>query len=292
MKNVLLLFLTFLSIQNGHAQNELAFDAQTPETFRISKAEADSIYEKVKKLPEASQLSFALIQNGETRFYGIHRKNDSIFSIKNHQNVFEIGSISKVFTATLLAAMVLEDKVQLQQNINDFLDIPFKDEQKISFQELSNHTSGLPRLPTNLILDFEHRNNPYANYDETKLLSYLKDTMALSENTKKGTFGYSNLGAGLLGYTLSKLEKTDYQSLLKNRITSKYGMERTTTDRSEIAAFLVPGRNGGTIVPNWDLGVLVGAGGIVSSTEDLAKFALAQFDKTNKEMLLTNDLYP
>ena len=187
----------------------------------------------------------------------------------------------------MLAAFVGDGKVKLKDNINDYLDIPFKEDQKISFQNLSNHTSGLPRLPTNLELDFIHRNNPYARYDEAKLHRYLKDTMALGVDTKIGEFGYSNLGAGLLGYTLEKLANSDYQSLLKERITSKFGMNRTTTDRSEINAFLVPGRNGGTIVPNWDLAILVGAGGIVSTTEDLSKFALAQYDEDNKEMALT-----
>jgi len=287
LKNFLFLVLALLTIPFVGAQTTIAVDAQSPEKYDITRIEADSIYDKVKKLPDESQLSFAVIKDGKTRYYGIHRKNDSIFSITNHQSVFEIGSISKVFTATLLAGFVLEGKLQLQDHINSYLDIPFKEDQKVSFQDLSNHTSGLPRLPTNLILDFEHRNNPYARYDETKLKSYLRDTMALSEVTKQGEFGYSNLGAGLLGYTLAQIEKTDYQSLLETRITGKYGMQRTTTNRAEISEFLVPGRNGGTIVPNWDLAVLMGAGGIVSSTEDLAKFTLAQFDIANKEMLMT-----
>lgn len=287
MKKFLFLFLFLIAIVSLSAQSEIAVDAQSPEKFGISKIEADSIYAKVKKLPDESQLSFALIKNGETVYYGIHRKSDSIFSVENHQNVFEIGSISKVFTATLLAGLVQENKVSLTDNINAYLDIPFKGNHKINFQELSNHSSGLPRLPSNLILDFASRNNPYAAYDEEKLKAYLKDTMAIGEVTKRGEFGYSNLGAGLLGYTLSKIEKSDYQTLLKSRITTKYNMNRTTTDRTEIDNDLVPGRNGGTIVPNWDLAILMGAGGIVSSTEDLAKFALAQFDTSNKEMLLT-----
>ena len=287
MTRLFLFFLTLLSLSRVNAQSEIAVDAQSPEDFGITRVEADSIYDKVKKLPDESQISFALIKNGETRFYGIRRKNDSIFSVENHQNVFEIGSISKVFTATLLAYMVLDDKLKLENNINDYLDVRFKADQKISFKSLANHTSGLPRLPTNLILDFEHRNDPYARYDETKLKVYLKDSMALSDDAQPGEFEYSNLGAGLLGYTLSKIKKTDYQSLLESFITNKYGMERTTTDKAEISEVLILGRNNGTIVPNWDLGVLVGAGGIVSSSEDMSKFVLAQFDTNNKEMVLT-----
>ena len=281
----LLLFVFITGCSN--AQTENAIYAQSPELFGISRVEADSIFEKVKKLPDESQVSFAIIKNGETRFYGIHRKNDSIFSIDNHENVFEIGSISKVFTATLLADFVLEDKVKLSDPINDYLDIPFKDDQKLVFETLSNHTSGLPRLPTNLVLDFIHRNNPYAEYDETKLRAYLKDTMALSEGAKPGEFEYSNLGAGLLGYTLAQIEGTDYESLLRNRILSKYDMVHTTTLKENVTDILIPGRNGGTIVPNWDLAALVGAGDIVSNVTDMTKFVLAQFNEANTELALT-----
>ncbi|QCW99175.1 beta-lactamase family protein [Aggregatimonas sangjinii] len=287
MKRYFILFLLLIIVGYSNAQTEVATDAQSPKQFGITRVEADSIFDKVKKLPKESQIAIALIKNGETRFYGIHRKNDSIFSIDNHEKVFEIGSISKVFTSTMLAQFVLEDKVKLTDAINDYLPISFKDDQRVTFQSLANHTSGLPRLPTNLVLDFIHRNNPYAEYDEIKLKTYLKDTMNLAEGIAPGQFEYSNLGAGLLGYTLSQIEKTDYQTLLQNRITNKYGMEHTTADRSEVGALLVPGRNGGTIVPNWDLAILVGAGGIVSSTEDLTKFALAQFDSANAEMVLT-----
>ena len=287
MRHYFFLFLFALGLSCSNAQKGVAVDAQTPEVFGITRIEADSIYNKVKMLPKESQVAFAIIKNGETRFYGIHRKNDSIFSVDNRESVFEIGSISKVFTATLLAQLVLEDKVKLFDNINDYLDIPFKDNQKITFQGVSNHTSGLPRLPTNLRLDFVHRNNPYAQYDASKLKEYLRDSMALDEHIKPGKFEYSNLGAGLLGYSLAQIEKTNYHTLLQKRITDKYDMVHTTTDRSEIGDLLVPGRNGGTIVPNWDLAVLMGAGGIISSTEDLSKFVLAQFDTQNEALTLT-----
>jgi len=287
MKQYILFVITLLAITYTNAQVELAFDAQSPKEYGITTVEADSVYNKVKKLPDESQLSIALIKNGVVRFYGVHRKNDSIFSVKNHQNVFEIGSISKVFTSTMLAGLLLEDKLQVENYINDYLDIPFKDDQKISFQMLSNHTSGLPRMPTNMIMNFFNGNNPFEDYGAENLKEYLKDTMNLAEFKKPGEFEYSNLGAGLLGYTLTQIEKANYESLLQSRITTKYGLINTTTDRNKIIDLLLLGRNGGTVVPNWDMDVLVGAGGIKSNVEDLSKFALAQFDTANEELNLT-----
>ena len=69
--------------------------------------------------------------------------------LNNYQSIFEIGSITKVFTANLLAKAVIDNKVKLNENINDYLNIKFKNDISISFKSLANHTSGLPRMPTN-----------------------------------------------------------------------------------------------------------------------------------------------
>ncbi len=101
-------------------------------------------------------------------------------------------------------------------------------------------------------------------------------------------YEYSNLGAGLLGYVLSKMANTSYENLLKTKIFSKYNMTSSTTNRNKIENRLIKGLNeNGDEVPNWDFSVLIGAGGILSTVEDLSKFAIAQFDNSNKEMELT-----
>ncbi len=285
MKKYLYIFFLLLGYSCAEAQSESATNYQEFEKYQISAAQADSIFEKVKKVYNHTQIAIALIENGTAKFYGVKRENDSIRSVENYENVFEIGSISKLFTSTLLAGLVLDQKINsLDDPIDDYLGFPFKADQKLSFKDLANHTSGLPRMPTNLMMNFMNRNNPFAAYDEAKLKTYLTDTMAL---TKERPVAYSNLGVGLLGYTLGKIESTTYPSLLQHRITTKYEMPNTTAVRSEVEALLIKGRNGGTVVPNWDLAVLEGAGGILSNVKDLSKFAIAQFDPANKELALT-----
>lgn len=110
------------------------------------------------------------------------------------------------------------------------------------------------------------------------------------ELSNKGKYQYSNLGAGLLGYTLSKIENDTYENLLQNKIFSKYDMPNSTTDITSIKGTLVKGLNKeGIEVPNWDLAVLTAAGGIFSTVEDLSHFAVSQFDYTNKELKLTRE---
>ena len=247
--------------------------------------QSEIIFENTKIFPNNTQLSIAIISNGKVRYYGIKKESDTISTIDNQKSIFEIGSISKVFTSTLLANFVIDGKVKLLDNINDYLKAPIKNSTKISFIDLANHTSGLPRLPSNLDLTNVDPENPYKEYKEKELEDYVTNQLELSN---KGKYQYSNLGAGLVGYTLSKIENDTYENLLQHKIFSKYEMQNSTTDITTIKGNLVKGLNNeGIEVPNWDLAVLAGAGAIFSTLEDLSKFAISQFEDKNKELELT-----
>lgn len=253
----------------------------------ITKDQSEIIFESTKVFPNNTQLSIAIISNGKVSYYGIKKLSDAISTIDNQKSVFEIGSISKVFTSTLLANFVINGKVKLNENINDYLKTPFNNNIEITFVDLANHTSGLPRLPTNLDLSKVNPENPYKDYNEKELKEYLTNQLELS---KKGKYQYSNLGAGLLAYTLSKIDNVSFESLLQNKIFSKYDMQNSTANSNKIKGNLVRGLNNeGIEVPNWDFSVLAGAGAIFSTVEDLSHFAISQFDDSNKELKLTRE---
>jgi CubicO group peptidase (beta-lactamase class C family) len=243
---------------------------------------AEIIFEKTKNIPNNAQLSIALIQDGKTNYYGIIKTNDTIKYIENQNKIFEIGSITKVFTSAVLGSLVEDKKIKLTDEINTFYPFTFKDNMKISFESLANHTSGLPRLPENL--KPKDNNNPYKDYDKNDIDEYLRNLM----KTNSKTYVYSNLGAGLLGYTLGLSQKTNFKKLLQKVIFDKYKMTNSFTSSKNLGDNLINGldKNGKT-VSNWDFDVLFGGGGILSTTEDLEKFAYAQFDTKNKELALT-----
>src|SRR5690606_1563787 len=135
--------------------------------------------------------------------------------IENHNKIFEIGSITKVFTSTVLASLVEDKKLKLTDEINVYYPFPFKDNIKINFESLANHTSGLSRLPENL--DLSDDNNPYKNYGKSQIEEYLKSHLRFDNKTAK-MYAYSNLGTGLLGYTLGLSQKTSFQKLLQKSI--------------------------------------------------------------------------
>lgn len=243
------------------------------------------LYEQAKVFPNKTQIAIGFIKDDTVNFYGVERKNDEIIYKDNRKDIFEIASITKVFTATLLADFVLHKKVALNDHIDKYLNFTLHNNQKITFRDLANHTSGLPRLPTNLS-SIRSPKNPYKDYSEADLKEYLTRLLVLDNSPPK--FLYSNIGFALLGYTLGKVANKSYKELLKEKIFAKYGMLNSTTNLKEAEKLLISGldRNGNPTA-NWERKMLEGNGAILSNVEDLSKFALAQFDEVNKELSLT-----
>lgn len=253
----------------------------------LVKQQTDLIYQKVKDFPNQTQLSIGIIKKGVINYYGVKVDNDSIYTIDNYKSVFEIGSITKVFTSTLLANFALDKKINLDDKINSYINIKLNKGTELSFKQLANHTSGLPRLPTNLNLALVNPENPYQAYTNKKLELYLSNQLEITNHSEE-RYEYSNLGIGILGYVLCNIESASYESLLQKYILSKYNMSNSTTNRAKVEDILVKGLDeSGIEVPNWDLSALEGAGAMLSTVEDLSKFSVAQFDERNKELKLT-----
>src|SRR5690606_34316923 len=188
--------------------------------------------------------------------------------------------ISKVFTALLLADMASKGEVSLDDPAEKFLPegatIPERGGKKITLAHLSTHTSGLPRLADNM--PFADPEDPYADYTEAMMLAFLAQyelTRDIGEQWE-----YSNLGVGLLGYLLGRAAGSDYETLLRERITGPLGMTDTSVALSPdqqtrfapaFDPFMRPAKP-------WNLPTLVGAGGIRSTANDTLKLAAAALD--------------
>lgn len=191
--------------------------------------------------------------------------------------VFEIGSITKAFTAILLAEMATRSEVDLDGPVQGLLGpevrMPARQGAEIALSHLATHSSGLPRLPDNL--DPEDPANPYADYSAERLHEFLS-THELSRDIGEEV-EYSNLGVGLLGYALAREKDTDYETLLKQRVLGPLGMGDTSVSLTDsMRARLAPG-HGLALEPvkGWDLRALAGAGGLRSTVNDLLTFVEA-----------------
>lgn len=244
--------------------------------------------------PIGTQLSAALVQDGKTTYYGVKKTEEGVIEIENQSAVFEIGSATKVFTSSLLLYGVAEGKMDLETPLKKYLKLNKKEKRQANLLQLSNHSSGLPRLPSNIFTKTTNPLNPYQNYGEAELLDYLK-IMKLGKAPGEG-YEYSNLGAGLLGYILTQQFGRSYEELLQLYIFEKLEMANSTTLRNKVSDKLVKGLNDkGAEVPNWDFGILAGAGAILSSAEDMAKFVQANlnphpiFDQQHEKTFTVNE---
>ena len=192
---------------------------------------ASIIYEKVKDFPLNTEIAIAIIKAGNPKYYGVKIVNDTLKSYRNNTKIFEIGSLSKVFTATILSTLVVEGKIHLKDNINPNFPFLFNSNAAITFESLANHTSGLPRLPTNL--DVSNTENPYKNYGAKEFDYYLTHQLQLNSANDK-SYEYSNTGAGLLGYVLGLSQKSSYSKLLSELIFKKYKMNSSFTNSKSL----------------------------------------------------------
>jgi D-alanyl-D-alanine-carboxypeptidase/D-alanyl-D-alanine-endopeptidase len=206
------------------------------------------------------------------------------FSVRDPRSVdggtvFEIGSITKVFTALLLADMVERGEVKLDDPVAKYLPstvrVPERDGKAITLQDLSTHTSALPRLPQNL--KPANPQNPYADYTVTQLYDFLSGyTLPRPIGAQ---FEYSNLGVGLLGHALALKAGMDYETLVRERILTPLKMSDTSIVLTAAQhERLARGHQRLEPVENWDLPTLAGAGALRSTVRDMTRFLAAFVD--------------
>jgi len=185
----------------------------------------------------------------------------------------EIGSVTKVFTALLLAELARTGEVHLDDRVGDLLPEGTRLARgvaAITLEHLACHRSGLPRLPPGVLTRGMSRTavaDPYADITEERLLE------ALARTRVHGTPGqapvrYSNLGVGLLGMLLGRVTGLGYEQTLMTRVISPLGMDSTSFDDAP----LHQGHHRGKPVPPWHLAAMAGAGGLRAPAADLLGF--------------------
>jgi serine-type D-Ala-D-Ala carboxypeptidase/endopeptidase len=190
--------------------------------------------------------------------------------------VFEIASLTKVFTALLLADMTQQKRVKLEAPVStclpDGVKVPEHGGRQITFIDLATHTSGLPLRPDNLAS--QTALNKYAGYTVEQLYEGLAAFQLPRD--PGGTFEYSNWGFGLLGNALAHCAGKKYERLLAERILEPLGMRDTTFAPSAAARSRLASPYDAELrpVPNEDFRAdgLQGAGGLYSTADDLLNF--------------------
>jgi CubicO group peptidase (beta-lactamase class C family) len=253
----------------------------------LPKEEVDRFVKPIIDGQYAKCLVVGLINEHDRQVIGYGIKSDTDRTPPDGQSVFEIGSVTKTFTATLLAEAVLRGEVKLDDPVQKFMpgDVKIprgKDGKEVTLLNLTTHSSGLARMPSNFAP--ADPGNPYADYSAAQMYAYLSEAALLWEPGEK--CNYSNLGVGLLGHALALHAKQPYEELLLERICKPLKMKstRVTLDDS-MRARLAPAYDvEGNPLKNWDLNVLGGAGGIRSTADDMLTYVAAETGLARSEL--------
>ena len=199
----------------------------------------------------------------------------------DERTVFEIGSVTKVFTALLLADQVVAGSVELEQPLHELLPdvrIPVRG-RPITLADLATHTSGLPRLPRSMLRQaMRNRSDPYAHFTEHDVHAGLERARLRRE--PGGKWRYSNFGAAVLGHALAKHAGTTYDHLLRERVTGPLGLVDTViTLRPDQVQRAARGHTRWRHPTNdWSMPAMPAMGAVHSTAADLTKFLHAQLD--------------
>ena len=243
----------------------------------------------------AQGLVVGVIDERGPRVFGFGRKGENLADAPDGDSVFEIGSVTKVFTGILLADMAERGLVSVDDPVNKLLpdDIgPLRCAgREMRLVDLATHTSGLPRLPPNWAP--KDPTEPYVDYTDENLLAFLREQgkpaplsslagalSGLISSKPKQEWAYSNLGVGLLGTLLARKAGRPYEELVVERICVPLVMSSTrlTLDEAQTAR-LVPGHDAdGNPAKNWKFACLGPAGGICSTSNDMLKFLAANLE--------------
>lgn len=250
------------------------------ENFHIRK----QINNTIGEYPSGTELSFGLVSDSNVMFYGCRNENGVVTTIGNHTSGFEIGSITKTFTTSLMCEILDFKQMNVNEKIGKYIEI--NDDGNLTFKNLANHTSGLPRMP----LGFDHSvPNPYNQYPKEKFEDLIKSNLNFEFISNK-EFNYSNFGIAILGYALCEIMGREYGDLLNNYFFDKYNMSYSTCEINDYDEKIVKSLDyKGNLLDNWSFSSFLPAGGVVSNAEDLCKYILAHLDEKNWQIRMTHE---
>jgi CubicO group peptidase (beta-lactamase class C family) len=246
-------------------------------------------------------LSVAIWRKGKLSFYNYGTVDKKIHRLPTAHSIYEIGSVTKTFSGSLLAKAVMENKVQLDEDIRKYLREPYPNlEFKdifITLRQLSTHQSG---LPNNIPDNSEYFKNPdfdtlpfqlialEKNYNDKR---YRDELHQIKLDTIPGSvyFKYSNIGEKLVGFILEDVYQKPYRQLLSTYITTPLKMKHTVLSVKDSTSLVKGYGPGGKLMP-YTLDNAGAAGGLRSCTDDMSRYLAWQMNEKDPWVKQTHTL--
>lgn len=281
-----------VSLHLCSCENNMTIDDLLPLEEKI-----DQLVEPVVDFGAPSAMIIGIVQNGEKSIYTYG--DAGLGSGPPQSNtIFEIGSNTKTFTATLLSEFISEGLLSLDDSINQYLpadiDFPTFNGKNISLRNIITHTSGLPREYKNFDIDFNVVWSDFTNEDYYTFLNDISHQAYPFDDYTNGNelqylgskFRYSNIGIAILGHILEIVSGMTFEELIEERICSKLGMYDTQvyTDMTQEQKNSIPKAYNinqyEQELPR-DMGRHLAPGAILSSIDDMLLYMEANMENTS-----------
>lgn len=270
--------------------------SDNPLRSTIDKA-VDSILHNYTHSSNHAGLSFALLSDDTTYYYNYGETKKSNQQLPDTNTVYEIGSVTKTFIASLTVLWLQQHSLDINTPIASYLPTELTtslslNNTPVTFKHLLTHTSGFPRIPSDLPLTPD----PYKEYDSTKIFTYIKThpllrtpgTMPLSLADASANY-YSNFAYGLLGIILEHATKKSLEQILTESLCVPLSLRTTTFRPSESIPSISYPHNSSGAASYWHFSGLDGAGGLKSTVPDLCRYLKAH-QKASENSILGKSL--
>ncbi|MBN1675794.1 MAG: beta-lactamase family protein [Kiritimatiellae bacterium] len=235
--------------------------------------------------PDETELAIALIEGDAETHAGFRKRDGVLVPKENRATIFDLGSISKTFTVTMLAQYLASGRLKLDTPVKDLLPMRLKqssrDGVEITLLHLCNHTAGLPNAPANFVWDPDVPGGPYRTYGEKEFHTYLTEQLAL-KSTPGARYQYSGVDFSLLGLILSLQAQKGFEDLLKELVCAPLGLPDTTVTLSaEQKSRYADGRGAeGQPIVSWAFNIHDPAAGVRSNAADLVTYVRANLSES------------
>lgn len=238
--------------------------------------EINKILKQYASLSSTGSVSIGVFKSGEEHYYGYGEVEIGTGITPDSLTIYEIGSITKTFTALMAIDYLHSNGLSKETPVNTLLpkEVPLLEHGGVSVKmvNLLNHTSGLPRLPSDFELGMDI-GNPYKHYDSSRVYNYLK---SYHFDAVPGTkWEYSNLGMGLVGLILERQTKMTFEQILYQKICQPLDLPYTkiTFNGTDSLSHAIGYNRYGIKMPYWDdMNAFKGAGAIRSNARDLIRY--------------------
>ncbi|MEM8909276.1 MAG: serine hydrolase domain-containing protein [Bacteroidota bacterium] len=265
-----MLLLALLSAQWGHAQ---LLDQLKKEVGKIIYYDTNLDLDQIPGFVIAVQL-------GDSSYvWGNGTLDQQTTTPVDGQTVFELGGLTKVFTASLVNLLVAEGLMHYDSSFNSYLPLPFRNSsaQHLTIRHLVQHTSGLPRVPHEFGLKEKDSNNPYAHYTFDDLLKFYQKY--LFEHKGAAKYQYAHTNYALLEYAIEQVTQQKFEQVLEQKILRPLAMPNTWVNAPQdtTLALLSPGHSrSGLTRPAWTFeGAFRASEGLKSNADDLLLYLQA-----------------